>query len=344
MSAVTDRKRTASSHRRGGSWPAIAAPVPLLVLPLLGDQPQHYVWATTAALWGLWVISLNIVWGYAGLLSLAQLSLGSVAAYCAAILTASAGVPLAGAVALGMALAVAASIVLGVVSTRLQGFYFAIATIAFALTVKTCVVNWDEAGRTAGLPFMRSELPVVSLGGLELVPATFQGFFVLIALTFVIVNASAVGLRGSRAGQAMRSVRDDPQLARSLGISPPAVRTLAFAISGLLAGVAGILQAWSFQIIVPELYSIDQALTAVMLLVLAGLGSVWAPTVAGIVYVVLYEIVPVDGELRTGILGLAVIAIILLRPGGLIGLGTALRRVRPDRAARARPATEGRAA
>jgi branched-chain amino acid transport system permease protein len=137
----------------------------------------------------------------------------------------------------------------------------------------------------------------------------------------------------SRAGRAMRAVRDDPQLARSLGFSPAAIRTLAFALSGALAGVAGILHAYSFQLVVPELFAIDQALLAVMLIVLAGLGNVWAPVIAGTIYLLLYQVAPIDGDLRAGLLGLVVILVILLLPRGIVDAVPAWRRARAHRAA-----------
>src|SRR3546814_2238752 len=108
-------------------------------------------------------------------------------------------------------------------------------------------MNWDGAWRSTWLMFLRSEFPVIPLGPYEPIATTTEGFYVLTAIVFVLANAIAALVLYSRAGRAMRAVRDDPQLARSLGFSPAAIRTLAFALSGALAGVAGILHAYSFQ-------------------------------------------------------------------------------------------------
>lgn len=335
MGAVAMAKRPATRSAGGRDLRRavpIVLPLILLVLPLVTSSPQHHSWVAASLLWALWVASLNIVWGYVGLLSVAQLALGAIAAYWVAILGSRTDTNLAVLVVVGVVLSMVASVLLGAVSTRLKGFYFTIITIAFALTVSTILMNWDVAGRTTGLMFLRSEIPVIHLGPYELIATTTEGFYVLTAIVFVLANAIAALVLYSRAGRAMRAVRDDPQLARSLGFSPAAIRTLAFALSGALAGVAGILHAYSFQLVVPELFAIDQALLAVMLIVLAGLGNVWAPVIAGIIYLLLYQVAPIDGDLRAGLLGLVVILVILLLPRGIVDAVPAWRRARAHRA------------
>lgn len=327
MRSDTHAARARATRRLGRAAPVLA-PVLLLALPILTSSPQYFSWAATATVWAIWVASLNIVWGYAGLLSVAQLALGAVAAYWVAILGDRTDHGVWTLVVTGIIASMLVSVLLGVISARLEGFYFAIITIAFALTVTTLVTNWEAAGRTTGLLLLRSEIPVVNLGPYELIASTPEGFFMLTALVFVVVNAATVWVLRSRAGQAMRAVSDDPQLARSLGFSPAAIRTLAFVLSGAVAGVAGVLHALSFQLVVPELFAIDQALLAVMLIILAGLGSVWAPLIAGAFYLVLYQVAPIDGDLRAGVLGLVVVVVVLVLPKGIVDAVPAWRRRR----------------
>lgn len=328
-----DRAVTTTKRGLGRAAP-IVLPLVLFALPVVTASPQHHSWVAASLLWAIWVASLNMVWGYVGLLSVAQLSLGAMAAYWVAILASRTETSLGMLVVSGVVLSVVASILLGAVSTRLKGFYFTIITIAFALTVTTILMNWDAAGRTTGLMFLRSQIPVADLGPYQLVASTPEGFYLLTAAVFVLTNAVAALVLYSRAGRAMRAVRDDPQLARSLGFSPAAIRTLAFALSGALAGTAGVLHAFSFQLVVPELFAIDQALLAVMLIVLAGLGNVWAPTIAGLIYLLLYQVAPINGELRAGLLGLIVILVILTLPRGIVDAVPAWQRLRTSRAAR----------
>ena len=90
-------------------------------------------------------------------------------------------------------------------------------------------------------------------------------------------------------------------------------------LSGFVAGVAGILHGLSYQLVVPELFVLDQILLAVLLIVLAGRGNLLAPTIGGVVYVLIYEAAPIDGEYRQGLLGLIVVLIVILVPGGIAG-------------------------
>lgn len=302
---------------RWSPWGPVLFPLALLVPPLVSHQPLHYSWAIAGVLWGLWVLSLNVIWGYAGLLSLAQLSLGAITGYAVAILGSAGGAWLPLGIGGGIAVSVVASILISRTSSRLSGFYFSILTLVFALTITTVLSNWDLAGRTAGLSVPRSLLPRADILGYAFEPTSPQGFFLLAASCFLLLNALAGVLWFLPAGRAMRAVRDDIHLAQSVGFRPSSVRTFAFALSGAIAAVAGLLQAWSFQLVVPELYGLDQTLLAIMLLVMAGLGSPYAPAVAALVYLVLYEALPVDGALRLGILGVAVIVIVLVFPGGI---------------------------
>src|SRR3546814_19618888 len=99
-------------------------------------------------------------------------------------------------------------------------------------------LNWDVAGRTTGLLFLRSAIPVIHLGPYELIAPTTEGFYVLTAIVFVLATAIAAHVLYSRARRAMRAVSHDPQLARSLGCSPAATPHPAFPLTGPPAGVA----------------------------------------------------------------------------------------------------------
>ena len=144
------------------AWP-ILSPAFLFLIPLASPTPQHLQWATMGALWGLWVLSLNIVWGYAGQLSLAQIALGAVGAYGFIILQTQLGVPAGLAMLAGIGLAVLASLILSIAALRLSGFYFTILTVTFALVIITIITNSETAGRTTGLLASRAQLPIADL-------------------------------------------------------------------------------------------------------------------------------------------------------------------------------------
>jgi len=260
------------------------------------------------------------VWGYAGQLSVAQLALGGVAGYTTTLLISLHDVNLVLAVLAGVGTAVLCSLLLGLASLRLHGFYFTILSVSFAAVFVTLVTNSDTAGRTAGLLVDRGRLPVVDIGGLRWdLDSGSGGFFALALVVFMAMHALAVLLRECPAGRAMFAVRDDEALASSLGIRGATIKILSFALSAVVASVAGILQIYSFRLIVPEFFSFHEALLSLLLLVVAGLGYTYAPAIGAVVYVVLYQAAPVEGEWRVGLLGVFVILIVLFFPDGIAG-------------------------
>ncbi|MDR7255086.1 ABC-type branched-subunit amino acid transport system permease subunit [Nocardioides sp. BE266] len=308
------------TRRRSDRW-LLAAAVLICALPAIWGSPLYYGWATTGLLWAMWTLSLNMVWGTAGQFSLAQLGLGAVSAYTFVLMLDNTDIGPVGAALSGIGLAAVASLAMSVAALRLRNFYFAILTLAFALAITTVFANWELAGRTSGLLVQRSVLPELSFWR----PSVGYGdFYALCAVVFVVAYAASLFLTRSFAGRAMQSVRDDEKLASSLGHSPLSIKTLAFVLSGLVAGAAGILQALYFRLVVPELYDTQAILLAVMLLVLAGLGSPAAPLIAGVLYTVLYQVLPVSGESRAGILGVIVVLVVVLAPGGIASQGRAL--------------------
>lgn len=326
--------------RRRGATTKLApylVPALLCLVPLLSPTPQHLSWAVTGAIWGLWVLSFNVVWGYAGQMSFAQLGLGAVGAYTFAIVTVEQGVSPLLAMLLAVLFACVASLILSVAALRLRDFHFAILTVSFSLVILAVVANWELAGRTSGLLVPRTVLPTINVFGIEWeTGGRGGGFFALAALIFVLANALAVYIARSSGGRAMRAVRDDELLARSVGMNTLHVKTVAFLASAVIAGLAGVLQAVSFNLVVPELFSLHQTLLAVMLLVLVGRGGIYAPTIAALIYVVLYNVLPIEGSLRGGILGVIIVFMIVFFPSGLAGiaamLGFRLRKARRPRA------------
>ena len=313
---TTDRTTGNRSGLLIAAWPIL-----ICLLPLISPTQQHFSWMAMGLVWGLWIVSLNIVWGYTGALSVAQMALGAVTVYTFVILRFEHEMHFIPALAIGLVLAALASLVLSLAALRLQGFYFAILTVAFASVVTTVITNWDTAGRSSGLLVSRRTLPTLEIFGLRWNLGSGEGgFYLLVAVVFLAVNALAVYIARSHAGRAMFAVRDDELLATSVGMNPTHLKTIAFLLSAVVAGVAGLMQAFAFQLVVPELYSFNVALLSLLLLVVGGLGSTSGPAIGALIYTILYQAAPIEGEWRSLMLGLAVIVAIFLFPGGIAGV------------------------
>lgn len=309
----------------GGAWPLLGVLIAIVIGSL--DDPVWTHLATLVAIWTLWGMSLNLIWGYAGQFSMAQTALGALAAYVAGVLVGKLGYPVYVALGLAFAAAIAASVAVGLVALRLRGFYFAIMTLAFLLVLQAVLDNTALAGRTSGLA-ITYRLGEISLGPVDWNLSSRHGGFLV--LTAAVVTASILATRrflGVRLGRATLSVRDDEFLAMSFGINPSAYKILAFGLSAVFAAAAGLLLSLYLHYITPDFYGFDTLITMIVILVIGGVGRVLGPVVGAVIYVLLVDGLRVGGEYRQAVFGAILILIVMFAPQGLVGLAlTAWRR------------------
>jgi len=283
---------------------------------------------TLSMVWAFWALSLNIVWGFAGQFSMAQVAIGGLAAYTYAILATSAGWPALAAIVLGIVLSVVVSILIALLCLRLEGFRFAIMTLAFALAGIGLASSLDITGGPSGIT-VPTDWPVFTIGSLRWDTAGVTGglAFTGILVFFVLIALLAWFLR-SKSGRAFLSIREDSLLAESLGVNPPRMRVLAFAIGGVAAGVAGVYQVQYYAYAYPTLFSFSTLVNMIVVVVLGGPGRLYGPLVGGIVYATLSVGLPIGGDLQAALFGAAIIVItIFAREGLAYYLGIAQHRV-----------------
>lgn len=314
---------------------------------------------TIAALWALWAWSLNVVWGFGGQLSLAPLALGAVAAYSMTILLVEYGVPAAlGAVA-GLALSAGLGAMIALAALHVASFRLAIMTLAFALAILGVISNVGMAGRTTGLG-VPTALPTFAVGGWTIdLSAPGSGFYLVLALLVAAITLSMGGFLRTAPGRSLLAIREDELLAMSLGIEPRKYRVVAFSLSGLIAGMAGIAHALTYNYISPGAFSFHTVVTLILILVLGGRGTLMGPVVGAGIYVLFFQGLRLGGEFESALFGVIVIAITLLAPRGVAPhFGSAVRFLRtrgvspsrrpsptapPAMSATANPAANGRA-
>jgi branched-chain amino acid transport system permease protein len=226
------------------------------------------------------ILGLNLLTGYTGQFSLGHGALMAVGAYTTAILTANHGfrdlwtIPLAG------LLAMAAGFVLGLPALRLSGLYLALATFAFAIAMPALLKRFSRlTGGSQGINLFDEALnrSTGALGPVHVLGRSVATNDFLYYLTWGIglaLAAAAWLLVRGRAGRAFRAVRDSELAAASSGINTAFYKTLAFAISGFYAGVAGSLFVLvSNWFVSPTTFSFDKSLLLVVGAVVGGLGS-----------------------------------------------------------------------
>jgi branched-chain amino acid transport system permease protein len=290
------------------------------------------------ALYTLLGIGLNVVVGYAGLLDLGYVAFFAAGAYCYALITA----PDAGAsewaqtwdpalgfwliIPLALVVAAAIGVLLGIPVLRLRGDYLAIVTLGFGEIIRLMLQNQDEyTNGTRGL-FL---LPKPTFLGRELEQAR-EIYFVVLALILLALFV-AERIRDSRVGRAWEAIREDEDVAAAMGVDTTFYKLLAFAIGAAIGGVGGVVLAAKQGSVFPPDFNLDVSVNVLALVIIGGMGNVrgillGAFLVIGLPDVLrdfsldlgIVELRDIGLDYRLVIFGAALIAVMVLRPQGLI--------------------------
>ncbi|GLZ02605.1 branched-chain amino acid ABC transporter permease [Actinomadura sp. NBRC 104412] len=270
-------------------------------------------------IYGLAILSLDVVTGYAGQISLGHGGLMGVGAYSTALLVTNAGVNPYLAILLAPLAAAVLGLVFAVSALRLSGMYLALATFALALTVPQFAKHFEDlTGGTQGMTVSGWSAPSSSMD-----TGVWTYYVILVAATL------AFGLTrlflGGRVGRALGSVRDSELAATVCGINVSRVKIAAFFVSSLLAGLAGALLALFSAYVSPDPFAFTLSLTLFIGLGVTGVRSPATPLIGGIIIVYLPL---VSGEIYQGkpdiAYGAIIVLLVLLGRGGLIDIAKRL--------------------
>ncbi len=252
-------------------------------------------------------IGLNVLLGLAGEVSLGQAGFLALGAYGVGILTTKAGLGFWEALPLAVLLVAAISAALSIPALRVTGPYLAMVTIAFGFIVESVSVEWQNlTGGASGL----SGIPApFATGGTALLAC---GFCALALVSFYYFVQSPLGL-------AMQATASAPAAARSIGIGPLPVRTVAFVLSAAAAGLAGGLQAALTGFIAPSSFPFSQSILFLLVVVLGGAGRTLGPLLGAAVVVLLPEALASLAEYRLLVFGAGLLVVLWLAPGGIAG-------------------------
>lgn len=291
-----------------------AAALAALALPWVSGSPYLLQTLTNAWLAAMLALSLTLMAGTAGQVSLGQAALLAIGAYASALLALDfhsptvVTVPLAGVITglIGTALVFPAF--------RLRGHYVAIATLAIGEVVGLVILNWESLTQGAlGL----TGIPPLSLAGQDLYSPRAV-YWLTLGVT-ILLALLQTRLLGSHFGRTLRAIRDDDIAARSYGISLNRYKGLAFAFGGFGAGISGGMTAHLYSYINFETFNAQLSLLALTMVILGGMGNVVGAIVGAVALVGLPELFRVTAEYRVLIYGLALLLLIRFRPQGLLG-------------------------
>jgi branched-chain amino acid transport system ATP-binding protein len=258
-------------------------------------------------------VGLNILVGLAGQISIGHIGFYAIGAYAVAVLTLK-GINFWLALAAAGVLAAVIGALLALPAIRVSGPYLAMMTIAFAFIVQHTAIEWrDVTGGQNGLMNIPQPALTASLAG-------ERSLAVIATLLAAVALAFYYRLARSAWGMAMMAVRDSEIAARAIGFRPVGIKTIAFALSAGLTGVAGGLFAALFAFVAPDSFPFSQSILFLLAVIVGGAGWTLAPVVGALAIVVLPELIAPLAEYRLLAFGALLLIVLWLAPEGVIGL------------------------
>jgi branched-chain amino acid transport system permease protein len=247
-------------------------------------------------------VSLNLINGFTGQLSLGHAGFMAVGAYASVIMTTYMELPfIVGIIAACLAAALAGFII-GVPTLRLRGDYLAIATLGFGEIIRLVLQNIDYVNGPAG---------IMGISKLSTWPWLFGSVVITILVIVNLVNSSY--------GRAIISVREDEVAAELMGVNTTKYKVLAFVVGAMFAGLAGALYAHYFYIIKPETFNFMKSFDILVMVVLGGLGSTTGAIIAAIFITVLTAALQSFPAIRMILYAVILVTVMIYRPQGLMG-------------------------
>jgi len=296
--------------------PAVVFAVVAIAFPAFEGGDAYVMFTATQALvYGLAIISLNLLIGFGGQISLGHAGLLAIGGYTGALLAIHvSGIPVPVEILAAGAVTAAVGFLLGLPTGRLRGHYLAIVTLGFGVAVPQIALNWTSLtdGRT-GLT-----VPPPQIGNTIFPTPTELYYFSLIVLAVSLL--AIFSMLASSTGRAFAAVRDSEPAAAAMGINVTATKVVLFTVSAFFAGVAGDLNAHLQGLVSPDSFPFSLSLFFFAAVVVGGLASVWGSLAGAIVLAVIEAKTSSSSGYEPVILGGAVVVLLLLLPGGLARL------------------------
>ena len=271
--------------------------------------------AILAAIYIILALSLNLIIGYAGQVSLGHAAFYGIGAYASALVSLNWHFPFPAAALAAMLVAGVCGLALGLPTLRLKEDYLAIVTLGFGVIVDLIFLNLEVTGGPDGLP----GIPPPAFLGLNF--RTPWLFLVLAVVTVLLVLAATSRLVDSYHGRALRAIRDHEITAQVMGINTPAYKIIIFTLAASLAGLAGSLYAHYITFINPESFGLHASILILAMVVLGGMGSIAGSVLGAVILTILPELLRQTHAYQELIYGGLLVLLLIWRPEGIMGRG-----------------------
>jgi branched-chain amino acid transport system permease protein len=290
---------------------ALAAGMPALV-----KVEYYYVLGYTVLQLIILATAWNILGGFAGYVNFGSGAFFAVGAYTAVSLYKALSLPLGLQVLAGAAMAGLLGLGVGLLTLRLRGIFFSIATIAITIILETVVLNWAYVGGAKGLPILRpTEVPLFD--------NYTQWLFFVMAVIAVVAVASARYIQSSWIGRGLRAIRDNEGAAECSGVPTLKLKLFAATVSGALMGAAGAPYALLGSFIEPtSAFSLNHAVNALAMPIIGGTAHWVGPVIGAVLLGTVQQVVTVtiSSEMNVLVVGVLLVVFVVAAPEGILGL------------------------
>lgn len=260
----------------------------------------------------LLALSLNMLMGYAGQISLGHAAFYGIGAYTTGIMTVTYGLSPWLALPTAIAVAMAIAYVVGIPTLRLSGYYLGMGTLGFGMIVHIALREWQSVtGGASGF---------IGIPPLELGPISFTSSRNYFFLVWVVVLLSIIMCRriiDSRVGRALRAIHDGEHAAAAVGVDTRALKLQIFVLSAGMAALAGFLYAHLVYFISPGTFSFIMSIRIVTMVVIGGMASVWGALLGASLLTLLPEWLHAFSEFEMVVYGLILMVVMIFLPKGL---------------------------
>jgi branched-chain amino acid transport system permease protein len=297
----------------------------VVALGLVAVLPLPDFWITQLNYIGLYSLvglGLVLLTGVAGLTSFGQAAFVGIGAYTTAWLTLNTGMSPWLTLFVGLAITGVSALIVAGITLRMSGHYLPLATIAWGLSLYYLMGNLDALGKYDGLLGIKG----LSIFGWEV--GQGRGFFVLLWSIVVIAAVAILHLLDSRAGRAMRSLKNGTQMAEAMGINTLRYKIIVFVIAALLASVSGWLFAHFQHSVNPSPFGLKMGIEYLFMTVVGGVGHVWGAITGALLtklledhlQVLLPQLIGTSGSYETIVFGIMLVLTLKFLPNGLWSL------------------------
>lgn len=287
----------------------------IVAFPFITSMYQTSI-MTTALMYVVLGLGLNIVVGLGGLLHLGYAAFYAVGAYTYALLNYHFGLSFWICLPIGAGLATIMGILLAIPVLRLRGDYLAIVTLGFGEVIRIILENWSEFSFG---PSGIAQIPRPGFFGMtfKLQAATIYIYFIMIAMVFFTIFVVR-RLENSRTGRSWIAMREDEIASEAMGIDITRAKITTFALGAFWAGMVGVIFAAKTTFINPASFTLWESVMILCVVVIGGMGSILGVIIGALILILLPEYLRAFSEYRMLMFGAILVLMMVFRPGGII--------------------------